>query len=75
MDINDMFNDSLAEDPMLLALCYENKTLGSFSTALMDLIGKADSNNRQRIAQAFPEYILAYRYWYNGDYKNHGELS
>ncbi len=51
-----------------IALYYENGTLGSFSTTLMNLIAKADVVNKQKLEQVFPEYVEAYYLWYNGTY-------
>jgi len=48
-----------------IAEYYENETLGSFSTALMDLICKADLINQMKIEVVFPEYIEAYKIWFN----------
>lgn len=55
--------------PEEIARYYENNSLGSFSTMLMDLIGKADYINRDKINQIFPEYIEAYKIWYYKDTK------
>jgi len=57
-------------EPEEIAGYYESGSLGSFSTALMNLICKADSVNRQRIESAFPEYIEAYNIWYNQSYED-----
>ena len=51
--------------PQEIAYYYEIGTLGNFSTRLMDLICIADTPNRDRIKQAFPEYIRAYDYWFS----------
>ena len=50
--------------PQEIAYYYETKTLGSFSTSLMDLFGKADTENKLRLSTAFPEYFEAYNLWY-----------
>jgi hypothetical protein len=54
---------------MNIALWYDCRTLGSFETALMDLIDKADRENKAKIAICFPEYVEAYNLWFNGSYK------
>ena len=43
-----------------IAKYFEIGTLGGFSTDLMRLFGKADTQNRLRLEQAFPEYAEAY---------------
>jgi len=53
-----------------IARYYESGSLGSFSTALIDLIQKADSTNKQKIKLAFPEYIEAWNIWYTQSYKD-----
>jgi len=50
--------------PQEIAYFYEIGTLGGFSTQLMDLFGKADTTNRLRLSQAFPEYEKAYNLWF-----------
>ena len=47
----------------------EADKLGSFSTNLMNLIGKADDKNKARIESIFPEYVEAYNLWYSGNTK------
>ena len=51
--------------PQEIALYYENGTLGSFSTKLMDLFGTADMLNKARLTAAFPEYMEAYLLWFH----------
>ena len=58
-----------------IAKCYEAGVLGSFSTALMDLFGRADIDNRIRLSIAFPEYAEAYKIWFKGEYKNENNQS
>jgi len=53
-----------------IAQHYENSSLGSFSTKLMDIIESADIYNKLKIAQCFPEYIKVYNIWFLGQYKN-----
>ncbi len=48
---------------------YEKGSLGSFGTALMDLFGKADSENKVRLAISFPNHYEAYNLWF---YKTDG---
>jgi hypothetical protein len=50
--------------PNEIAYYYEKGTLGSFSTNLMNLFGKADIQNRLRLELAFPEYAKAYELWF-----------
>lgn len=50
-----------------IAQYYRAGTLGSFSTGLMDLIGKADVENRVKLAVVYPEYLHAHMIWFNGD--------
>ncbi len=50
--------------PKEIAYFYATGGLGSFRTGVMDLIGKADTINRDKIALAFPEYIEAYKLWF-----------
>jgi len=54
--------------PEQIAKYYNSKALGSFSTALMDLIGKADLENRAKISMSFPEYVEAWNIWFRGEY-------
>ena len=50
--------------PKEIAIFYEKRALGSFSTKLMDLIGNADTLNKARIGIAFPEYVEAHNIWF-----------
>ena len=50
--------------PKEIAYFYEAGSLGSFSTALMNLFCKANTSNKARLAAAFPEYAEAYRLWF-----------
>jgi hypothetical protein len=50
--------------PNEIAYFYEIGTLGSFSTDLMRLFGKADIQNKAKLAQAFPKYAKAYELWF-----------
>ena len=52
-----------------------SKGLGTwFSAELIRLIAKADTQNRERIRQAFPDHVAAYEDWYyrRGAYKGAG---
>ena len=60
----------MKDKPIDIARWYEAGTLGSFSMALMDLIGKADIENRLKLWLLFPEYMEAYDIWFKGEYKN-----
>jgi len=51
-------------EPYEIADHYDRGTLGSFSTGLMDLFGKADSNNKVRLGVCFTEYYEAYNLWF-----------
>ena len=63
------------DSPKDIARYYEAGVLGSFSTSLMDLFGKADIENKRRLSVAFPEYAEAYRIWFKGEYKNENNQS
>ena len=63
------------DNPKDIARYYEAGALGSFSTSLMDLFGKADIENKRRLSVAFPEYAEAYRIWFKGEYKNENNQS
>ncbi len=39
----------------------------SFMCKLIDLISKADSNNRHRLKIAFPEIVEAWEEWFYGE--------
>lgn len=39
----------------------------NFTCKLMELIAKADCNNKMKIAKAFPEEVLAYLMWYHNE--------
>jgi len=55
--------------PKKIARYYEAGTLGSFSTTLMDLIGKADYNHKLKIKIIFPEYVEAYDLYISNNLK------
>ena len=55
-------------EPTDIARYYNAGTLGGFSTALMDLIGRADTDNKYKLSLVFPEYIEAYKLWFKGEY-------
>jgi hypothetical protein len=50
--------------PNEIAYYYEINRLGGFSTDLMRLFGRADTQNRAKLEEAFPEYAEAYRLWF-----------
>lgn len=50
--------------PQNLCKYYIAGTLGSFSTALIELFMKADTENQQKLAEAFPRHYKAYLLWY-----------
>jgi len=54
--------------PKEIAQYYNAGTLGSFSTALFELIMKADENNKLKLSIVYPEYVEAYYIWFNGNY-------
>jgi hypothetical protein len=52
--------------PEDIAKYYRYRTLGSFSTALLELFFKADSTNQRKLAEVFPEYYEAYKLYMKG---------
>lgn len=66
---------AMNDSPEDIARHYEAGLLGSFSTALMDLFGKADIENKRKLQVAFPEYAKAYKIWFEGEYKNENNQS
>jgi hypothetical protein len=40
---------------------WQYRRSGGFTTALMDLISRADGDNKDRLALAFPLHVAAYR--------------
>ena len=57
------------DEPKDIAMYYNRGTLGSFGMALMDLFGKADTQNKMKLEYSFPEYAEAHRLWFKGQYK------
>jgi len=59
----------IMEESKDIARYYNLGTLGSFGMALMDLICKADIENKLKIGMVYPEYLEAHNLWFRGDYK------
>jgi hypothetical protein len=55
----------MQDTPENIVKYYEAGTLGSFSTALLELFMKADEVNKLKLSLAFPEHYEAYKLWYN----------
>lgn len=56
------------DSDLLLLACrelyfWQHGTASGFHTSLFDLIGRADMNNRMKIAKGFPHEVQAYAAW------------
>jgi len=62
-----MSEDYLTRKARFEVYCWQYSNTGSFSNMLLDLFGKADSENRIKLGSAFPHLFQAYCEWRNSD--------
>jgi hypothetical protein len=54
----------MQDTPENIVKYYEAGTLGSFSTALLELFMKADGENKLKLSLVFPEHYEAYKLYF-----------
>lgn len=62
-----MHSEEINTEAIFIAKYYRAGTLGSFGMALFELIQKADEFEKAKLAIIYPEYVIAYKIWFNGD--------
>jgi hypothetical protein len=50
-----------------IAIKWQYGELGDFDALLMETIAKSDAQNREKLRLGFPQHVIGYLQWMNGD--------
>lgn len=63
-----IFKIELAKAFLEMLRMVNNERNTNFSRKLLELICKADENNKLKLAKAYPEFVCAYLCWYHKEF-------
>ena len=61
----------LLQEGMLHIKLWQYSKSSCFGVKLIELIAKADTDNRQKLSMGFPQYVQAYKIWFTKEYDGH----